>query len=168
MEFILISSCLLGQQVRYDGKDANYPHPILMRWVEQQRLIPICPEMSGGLPCPRPPAEIQGGQGLQVLEAKSQVLTESGEEVTPQFLRGAQNALGLCQQHDIKMAILKARSPSCGSSSTYDGSFTGKQVKGQGVTAALLMRSGIKVFDESLLVEADVYLTQLEAQISKE
>ncbi|MEH6627907.1 MAG: DUF523 domain-containing protein [Motiliproteus sp.] len=163
MESILISSCLLGERVRYDGKTALCEHPLIKRWQQQQRLVPICPEMSGGLPCPRPAAEILGGQGDEVLSGETQVKTRQGHDVSNHFLRGAEKALSLCQQHHINIAILKARSPSCGSSNTYNGQFQGTLVDGQGVTAALLKSSGIRLFDENQLPQVEAYLQQLES-----
>ncbi len=164
MEKILISSCLLGQPVRYDGGDARCRDSLIAQWHQQQRLIPICPEMSGGLPCPRPAAEISGGQGRQVLDGETRVLTRDSEDVSEAFIRGAGQALALCREHDIHIAILKARSPSCGSRQTYDGSFSGTLVDGRGVTAALLQACGIRTFDEQQLAEAERWLRQLESR----
>lgn len=163
MEKILISSCLLGQRVRYNAQALPCRHPLLALWSRQQRLVAICPEMRGGLPCPRPPAEIEAGQGSRVLSGDARVITRSAEDVTAAFVRGAEAALALCRQQRIKLAVLKAKSPSCGSQSTYDGSFSGTLVDGgQGVTAALLEAHGIRVFDENRLDQAAAYLRQLQ------
>ncbi len=163
MELILVSSCLLGNLVRYDGKSAACSQPLLKTWQQQQRLIPICPEMSGGLPCPRPAAEIAGGQGIKVLEQSAQVKTCSGEDVTAAFIQGAHNALELCSKYNIKVALLKARSPSCGISTNYNGSFQGALISGQGVTAALLAKNGIQLFDETQLPKLNQWLQQHES-----
>lgn len=162
MEKILISSCLLGNKVRYDGRGFSEIPATLRRWQQEQRLIPLCPEMAGGLGCPRPPAEIQGGQGVAVLNGDTQVLTIAGEDVSAAFIRGAEIALKTCQQQGIQLAVLKARSPSCGNQRNYDGSFSGTQVSGEGVTAALLRQHNIRVFNEEQLAEASAYLDQLE------
>lgn len=158
---ILISSCLLGQKVRYDGKDCLQDHPRLSEWIKSDRTVFICPEMAGGLPTPRPPSEIQPGKTVNDIFAGSgKVLTIDGEDVTPQYLLGAQKALELVQKHNIRVAILKARSPSCGSKQIYDGTHSKKLIDGMGTTAALLTQHGVKVFDETeidaALDEADV------------
>ena len=124
-------------------------------------MVAICPEVAGGLPTPRPPAEIPGGQGIDVWEGRAQVLTAEGEDFTSAFLDGARQALALVQRHHIRIAILKANSPSCGNLLTYDGTFSGVKVSGEGVTAALLKRHGVQVFSELQLPEAAIALTQL-------
>ncbi|MBK5006593.1 DUF523 domain-containing protein [Pseudomonas sp. S60] len=151
---VLVSACLLGQPVRYDGRASGHPD-LLQRWQAEGRVVPLCPEVAGGLPTPRPAAEIPGGQGTQVLDGHAQVLTLLGEDVTPAFLAGAHQALALVQRHGIQVAVLKAGSPSCGNLLTYDGSFSGVKVAGQGVTAALLLRAGVQVFSELELPEAE-------------
>ena len=152
MELILISRCLLGEPVRYDGQGKAIDHPLLHQWQMQQRLVPICPELAGGLPCPRPAAEVEAGRGDSVLDGTARVLCRDGQDVTAPFVRGAELALQLCRQHGIRLALLKARSPSCGSHSGYDGSFSATLAdQGIGVTAAMLKRHGIQVFDETEL-----------------
>ncbi|PQZ94157.1 MULTISPECIES: DUF523 domain-containing protein [Pseudomonas] len=156
MEKILISRCLLGHKVRYDG-GASGPFDQLAVWQAEGRVVAICPEVAGGLPTPRPPAEIpggQGGQGVEVWEGRARVLTAEGEDVSAAFLDGARQALALVQRHGIRIAVLKAHSPSCGNLLTYDGTFTGVKVSGEGVTAALLKRHGVQVFSELELVQA--------------
>ena len=153
MEKILVSRCLLGHKVRYDG-GASGPFDQLAAWQAEGRVVAICPEVAGGLPTPRPSAEIPGGQGIDVWEGRAQVLTAEGEDFTSAFLDGARQALALVQRHHIRIAILKANSPSCGNRLTYDGSFRGVKVEGQGVTAALLTRAGVQVFSELELEEA--------------
>lgn len=161
MEKILVSRCLLGHQVRYDG-GAHGPFALLARWQQEGRLVALCPEVAGGLPTPRPPAEIPGGQGGLVLDGQRPVLTVDGEDVSAAFLAGAEIALELVQQHGIRLAVLKARSPSCGNRENYDGSFSGTRVSGEGVTAALLRRAGVQVFSEEELEAAAAALAALE------
>jgi uncharacterized protein YbbK (DUF523 family) len=154
-EKVLISACLLGVKVRYDGGDNPQESSILDRWRAEGRLVPVCPEVAGGLSVPRPPAEIQGGEGVDVLTGSAVVQTVQGEDVSDAFLVGAQAALALVRAHDIKVAVLKERSPSCGSGRIYDGSFEHQQRNGDGVTTALLRQHGVAVFGESELASAD-------------
>ena len=124
--------------------------------------MPLCPDVAGGLPTPRPPAEIPGGQGGAVLDGRLPVLTDDGADVTAAFVAGAEIALRLVQQHGLRVAVLKARSPSCGNTHNYDGHFDGTLVAGEGVTAALLKRHGVMVFNETQLAEAAAELARLE------
>lgn len=152
---ILISACLLGNKVRYDGNDSFCDHAILMQWERENRLIVLCPEMAGGLPAPRPACQIVGsGGGLAVLEGKAKVVSVEGKNSTSAYQQGAYKALELAQTHCVVMAILKARSPSCGNHEIYDGSFSKTLVSGMGVTAALLTQHGFKVFNEEELEDA--------------
>ncbi|WP_433885848.1 DUF523 domain-containing protein [Pseudomonas vranovensis] len=160
MHKVLVSACLLGQPVRYDGRASGQPE-LLQQWQNQGRIVPLCPEVAGGLPTPRPPAEIPGGQGAAVLEGNAQVLTVTGEDVSAQFLAGAQLALTLVRRHGIRIAVLKSGSPSCGNVLTYDGTFSGTKVAGEGVTTALLRREGVQVFSELELEAAEQALKQL-------
>lgn len=118
VEKVLVSSCLLGQAVRYDGGHNLMESELVQTWLEQGRIVAICPECAGGLPTPRPPAERIG----------QRILTAQGEDVTHAFSLGADLALKLAQQHGIKVAILKARSPSCGNRQIYDGQLICKTV----------------------------------------
>ena len=161
-EKLLVSRCLLGHRVRYDG-GASGPYAQLALWQDQGRVIALCPEVAGGLPTPRAAAEIPGGQGAQVLKGFAPVITTDAEDVTAAFVSGAQQALALVRQHGIRIAILKANSPSCGNVLTYDGTFSGVKVKGQGVTAALLTQAGVQVFNELQLAEAAQALATLES-----
>lgn len=151
IEKILVSACLLGKKVRYDAGHNQVHGSIFENWLQEGRLISICPEMAGGLPAPRPPAERIG----------EKVLTKTGREVTQEFQRGAELSLDLCQTHKIKIAVLKARSPSCGNDHIYDGTFSRTMIEGSGVTAALLKENGIRVFNENQLQEADQFLREL-------
>lgn len=158
---VLVSACLLGQPVRYDGRDSGHPD-VLRRWQDEGRVVPLCPEVAGGLPTPRPPAEIPGGQGGAVLDGQAQVVTVTGEDVSAAFLEGARQALALVRRHDIRVAVLKAGSPSCGNRLTYDGTFSGAKVPGEGVTTALLRREGVQVFSELELEEAQRVLVAID------
>ena len=160
MQKILVSRCLLGHRVRYDG-GASGPFDQLAGWQAEGRVVALCPEVAGGLPTPRAPAEIPGGQGAQVLDGRARVLTSEGQDVSGEFLDGAQQALALVQKHAIRIAVLKAQSPSCGNLLTYDGTFSGTKVAGEGVTAALLRRHGVQVFSELQLPEAAAALASL-------
>src|SRR5262249_47446250 len=138
MSKILISACLLGQKVRYDGKDCLQAHARLQEWIEAGYVIAVCPEMKGGLPTPRAPAEIQDSKtGTDVLQNKARITTIDNHDVTKQYIEGAYKCLKLAQENNISVAILKARSPSCGSQQIYDGSFSRTLISGMGVTAAL-------------------------------
>jgi len=154
---ILVSRCLLGHLVRYDG-GASGPYAQLSRWQDEGRVVPLCPEVAGGLPTPRAAAEIPGGQGTEVLDGRQPVMTTEGEDVSAEFLSGAYQALELVKKHGIRVAVLKANSPSCGNLLTYDGSFSGVKVSGEGVTTALLKRHGVQVFSELELPQAAVAL----------
>ncbi|MFK8330847.1 DUF523 domain-containing protein [Pseudomonas sp. BJa5] len=157
---VLVSACLLGQPVRYDGRASGHPD-LLQQWQAEGRIVPLCPEVAGGLPTPRPPAEIPGGQGGAVLDGDAQVVTVGGEDVSAQFLAGARRALALVRAHGIRIAVLKSGSPSCGNRLTYDGTFSGTKVQGEGVTTALLRREGVQVFSELELEAAERALKQL-------
>ncbi|MFI0448425.1 DUF523 domain-containing protein [Actinomadura sp. 6N118] len=166
MEKILVSACLLGRPVRYDGAAKRVDDEFVERWRAEGRLVSFCPEVSGGLPVPRPPAEIVGGDGAgdgaAVLDGTAAVRTDRGDDVTEAFVRGARLALEAAQDADARIAILKEGSPSCGSLRVYDGNFTGTSVPGHGVTTALLERAGIRVFNEDQIVAAAACLNELE------
>lgn len=134
---ILVSACLLGVHCRYNGKGV-LEEPV---WAlkEYANLIPFCPEQAGGLATPRDPAERRGDL----------VVTVQGQDVTAQYEKGAEEALRLAERFGCRFAVLKERSPSCGSGVIYDGTHTGTKISGDGVTAALLKRHGIRVFGES-------------------
>lgn len=159
MQHILVSACLLGQAVRYDGSDKLCEDPILQSWLANGQVVPFCPELAGGLPVPRQPAEISlGAGGIGVLSGQARVVEAGGRDVTAEFLSGAKQALAVARQYGIRLAILKEGSPSCGSSLTYDGHFSGHQIPGVGVTAAGLRAAGITVFSEHQLAAAQHYL----------
>jgi uncharacterized protein YbbK (DUF523 family) len=142
---ILLSRCFLGENVRYNSEIITFNSPLIKLWQQQKRIIAICPEVAGGLAVPREPAEQQAHN--------DEVITISGSNVSKQFNKGANQALALCQQHNIRFAVLKESSPSCGSTLIYDGSFSNKKIAGQGITSKLLTKAGIKVFSENNLNE---------------
>nr|WP_242065222.1 DUF523 domain-containing protein [Pseudoalteromonas rubra] len=145
---MLVSACLLGSKVRYNASCLSIPEADL-HWLQSSvTLVALCPEVSAGLPTPRAPAEIIAGQGLDVLKGSARVVENNGTDVTAPFIKGAQNALTLCQQQRIKYAILAQGSPSCGSAKIYDGTFNGVKVDGSGVTAALLVSNGVRVYSQ--------------------
>lgn len=157
---ILVSACLLGSKVRYDGRDNLIDHPQLQEWQQQGRIVSTCPEVTGGLPTPRPPAEIQHKFPLHIV-------TNNGEDVTPQFLNGAEETLSLARQQGCCCALLKARSPSCGNIEIYDGSFSATLTPGSGATADELMRSGIPVFNEDQLEQLIEFIHTADQQTAE-
>ena len=158
---ILISACLLGHPVRYDGTDLLIENPLLKRWKKEGRLISICPEVAGGMPTPRAPAEIAGGDGNAVLSKEAQVINSNDENVSNAFIVGANKALQIAKENNCVAAILTERSPSCGSSLIYDGSFSGTRIQGAGVTSALLEQNGIKVFNQYNVEDLLAYIIKL-------
>ena len=159
---VLVSSCLLGERVRYHGGDARRDDPVLERWLAEGRVVPFCPEVEGGLGVPRPAAEIRGGDGRSVVEGRAEVVTAAGEIVTEAFAAGARGALETCRRQGVRLAVLTDRSPSCGSTLIYDGTFSGTRRPGVGVTCALLEDHGIAVFAPDALEEARRHLERLE------
>jgi uncharacterized protein YbbK (DUF523 family) len=148
---VLVSACLLGKKVRYDGSALATFGAIIEQWIATGRVISICPEVDAGMSIPRAAAEILRGDGDGVWAGTVQVVEDTGVEVTASFIKGAKIALELCEKHKIKVAVLTENSPSCGSSAIYDGSFTSKKIDGVGVTAALLKKNGIEVFSQQNL-----------------
>ena len=136
---LLVSACLLGCACRYDG--GAKPCAAVRTLAAKHTLIPVCPEQLGGLPTPRLPSERIGAQ----------VVMKDGTDVTAAYRRGAEEALRLARLFGCRRAVLKERSPSCGSGTIYDGSFSGRLTGGDGVTAALLRENGIAVCGESAL-----------------
>ena len=137
MERILISACLVGDNVKYNG--GNNKSPLIDKLLEKYELIPFCPEVEGGLSTPRSPSERKDGR----------VINMEGQDVTIAFERGAELAFNIWLFLKIKKVILKERSPSCGSNEIYDGSFSHKVIKGMGVTAEYLKEKGIEVYTEN-------------------
>jgi uncharacterized protein YbbK (DUF523 family) len=163
MERVLVSACLLGRTVRYDGGHKQSPSDVLGRWLAQGRVVAVCPEVAGGLPVPRPPAEITSGHGGDaVWSGAARVLGADRQDFTPAFVAGARHALAQAEAEGIRVAVLKNGRPSCGSSVIRDGSFTGRAIAGRGVTAELLASAGIQVFSEDRFEDADRLLLELE------
>ncbi|RUS49038.1 DUF523 domain-containing protein [Cohnella sp. AR92] len=150
---ILVSACLLGHKVRYDNGDVPCLDQRFLKWYEEGRMVHICPEVTGGLPTPRPDAQLVGDR----------VMTGAGADVTKEFDIGAQAALKLAQHHDVALVILKQDSPSCGTLFVYDGTFTDTKTEGEGRTTALLRRHGFKVFGEDQLDEIERELALIDA-----
>lgn len=143
----LVSACLLGINCRYDGKDNRQP-AIITALSRGFTLIPVCPEQLGGLPTPRAPAELSGGDGHRVLVGRATVINREGMDVTSYFIRGAELTGQLARLYQVNGAILKENSPSCGSNQVYDGGFQNRLIKGCGVTTALLKNHGLRVISE--------------------
>jgi uncharacterized protein YbbK (DUF523 family) len=163
MSPILISACLLGHKVRYNGNDAATGHALLAQWQSEGLVVAVCPEIAGGLPTPRPAAEITAGSGgAKVLQGLAKVVIADGSDVTQAFVAGAQQALAVARTRGIRVAVLKEGSPSCRSAFTYDGSFSGGRTALPGVTAALLLHNGLTVFNEHQLEEAQAFLKSLD------
>ena len=150
---ILVSACLLGRKVRYNGEDLAVADDSFKQMAEHHEMVPFCPEVSGGLPTPRPPAEIRGGDGMDVLSGTARVVCRDGRDATDAFLRGARLALASCSTEHIRYAVLTESSPSCGSNMIYDGTFSNLRHPGRGVTTALLEQNGIRVFSQFRLAE---------------
>ncbi|MGX7204048.1 DUF523 domain-containing protein [Enterococcus pingfangensis] len=141
-----ISACLGGVACRYDGGSNEIA--ALKNLVETNQALMICPEDLGGLPTPRPPAEIQGGDGFDVWQGKAKVCDQEGNDLTDAFKQGAIKAFKEMQKLQITGLILKERSPSCGSNLIYDGSFSGTRIKGVGVATAYFIQQGLPVYSE--------------------
>ncbi|WP_107727700.1 DUF523 domain-containing protein [Desmospora activa] len=142
----IVSGCFAGIACRYDQKHWRVEE--IQRLVREGKAIPVCPEQMGGLPTPRNPAEIVGGDGEDVLDGKARVIDNQGNDVTEQYIAGAREALAMAEAVGAEEAILKERSPSCGSCMIYNGTFSGTKKEGIGVTTALLRRHGIRVISE--------------------
>ncbi|MFC0523009.1 DUF523 domain-containing protein [Pontibacillus salicampi] len=151
---ILISSCLAGQQVRYN--ETHCLNPRLKQLIEQNMALPVCPELLGGFSIPREPAEIVGGDGGDVLDGTAVVKEKSGQIVTDMYIQGAYKTLEMAKQLQVTTVVLKEYSPSCGSSTIYNGAFSNMKTNGEGVTTTLLRRNGIDVMSEySFMKELD-------------
>lgn len=147
---LLASACLIGSHCRYDG--GSKPAALLVEIARRGRVLPVCPEQLGGLPTPRPPAELVGGDGDAVLRGEARVLDETGIDRSAAFLAGARAALALARRQECRLAVLKERSPSCGVCR-----LAGSR-KGPGVTAALLAAAGVELISD----EAETLSRRLE------
>lgn len=143
---ILVSGCLCGINCKYDG--GNNKNEEILRLFKEKKLIPVCPEQLGGQETPRDGHEIIEGTGKDVLEGKARVKGPKNDDVTEKFIKGAYETLNIAKALNIKCAILKGRSPSCGVGMIYNGKFNGEKREGNGVTAELLIQNGIKVYTE--------------------
>ena len=139
MENLLISACLLGVDCKYDGGNNAQKAELLKKLRERYRLIPVCPETASGLKSPREPSERVPGR----------VIGRSGADVTAEFERGGETALSLALRFGCRKALMKERSPSCGSGRIYDGTFSGTVIPGDGVASEKLKAAGIEVYGES-------------------
>ncbi|WP_042200989.1 DUF523 domain-containing protein [Paenibacillus camerounensis] len=148
---IMVSSCLAGMKVRYNGTDCL--EKSLKTLFDGGQAVAVCPELLGGFATPREPAEIVGGTGRDVLDGRARVIDRSGKEVTAMYLEGARITLDTALQFGVSTVVLKSNSPSCGSAMIYNGEFTGVKIPGEGVTAALLRRNGIEVISEQELAD---------------
>jgi len=158
---ILISSCLLGEDVRYDGNNSSIAFnpkfsfsskELFMDILCENEIYSFCPEVAGGLGIPRTPAEIEKNEKPFIVK------DENGTDVTINFLLGAKKALDICKEDNIKVALLKANSPSCGNIKIYDGTFSNNLIDGQGLTVRLLKENGIEIFNEEQLKELSQFI----------
>lgn len=133
---IFVSACLLGENCKYSG--GNNRNEAVISFLKEKEFIAVCPERAGGLPAPRPPAEIRDGR----------VVDKEGKDVTAEFLLGAEKTLALAKKHHPELCILKANSPSCGCGEIYDGTFSGRKISGNGKTTELLLKNGFSVITE--------------------
>lgn len=143
---IMVSACLFGVDCKYNGESNRSPE--LVAALQNEQVVLICPEQSGGLPTPRPPCEIVGGDGYDVLKGTARVMNNNGEDLSQAFIKGAQNVALIAEAVKPDLIILKSRSPSCGVGSIYDGTFTSTSRQGDGVACALLKQKGLKVLSD--------------------
>lgn len=167
MDRILISSCLIGRRVRYNGSDkSSDAKDIIKRWVSEGRLVPHCPEVMVGFPTPRPPAEIKDPRhlmegsfdGSDVLEWRARVVEYLGRDVTDMYVQAARDTVDVALRNGCRHAVLTNGSPSCGTTFIYDGSFSSATKPGMGVTAAALRDAGLQVWPETAIRDLDAQL----------
>ena len=147
---VLISACLLGDNVKYSGGNNLTPKLVTLLKKYNVDIVKVCPECFGGLPIPRVPSEIK----------ENKVFSKDNRDVTEEFLIGAEKTLKIAKENEVNFAILKKRSPSCGSTYIYDGNFSGKIIEGQGITTRKLSEENIKIFSEENLEEIKKYLIE--------
>ena len=150
---ILISACLLGEKVKYNGGDNALKDARIAKWRSDGRLVSVCPEVLGGMSTPRVPSE--------VVKGTRRVISKTGEDVTHFFEEGAKKSLHIAQKEGVCMAILKARSPSCGKNRICDGTFSGTKAEGMGIACAVLQAHGLTIFSEEELDDAEAFLEKL-------
>lgn len=159
---ILVSACLMGFQVRYNGSEKAQLAGMLARWQRDNRLVIHCPELAAGLPVPRLPAEIVSAQGAEVMRGRAQIVESNGQDVTAHYQLAAWLALRAAQESGCDAALLTDGSPTCGSQFIYDGTFSGQQKPGSGVAAALLHEHGITVFSDRQVPQLLAWMTARE------
>jgi len=142
----IVSACLCGINCKYNG--GNNLNPYFLQLLSEGEIIPVCPEQLGGLPTPRTACELAGGTGKDIIEGHALAFNRDGIDVTDDLIRGAQETLSIAINAGVDGAILQSRSPSCGKGIIYDGTFTGKMIKGDGVTSAMLKQHGFPVWNE--------------------
>ena len=140
---ILVSACLTGEKCRYNGEHRK--HPLIEQLNKKGKVVAVCPEVMGGLSVPRLACEISGANALEVIEGRARVVNIAGDDITEHVLEGCYKAFDLAKKNNIKLAILKDKSVSCGTDQIHDGSFQGILVSGKGILAVLLEREGIRV-----------------------
>lgn len=143
---IIVSACLCGLNTRYDGK--NNLSEKVAALLREGKAIAVCPEQLGNLSTPRPPHEIKGGDGEAVLKGKAKIISADDKDGTIYFVKGAEETLKIAFEAGATTAILKAKSPSCGYGKIYDGTFSKTLIEGNGVTAELLFKNGIRIYTE--------------------
>lgn len=150
---ILVSGCLYGWTCRYDAKNVPCTDERFLKWKKEGRLVPVCPEVFGGLSTPRDPSEIKGTakQSIEEITSDLKVVSSAGKDVTAEYVKGAKEALRLALEHDVAFCIMKAKSPSCGNETVYDGTFSGRLIPGEGVTVRMLRKAGFAVYSEKEL-----------------
>lgn len=166
MQRVLVSACLLGRPVRYNGTEKLSGHAVLERWQREGRVVSVCPEVAVGFPTPRPPAEIQLASGRgddavdggDVLAGRARVMEDTGGDVTDRYLLAAHQTVELAKRHGCAHAVLTDGSPSCGSTFVYDGTFAGRIHPGAGSTTAALEAAGVRIWAESAIDELDQLL----------
>ncbi|MDU1952603.1 DUF523 domain-containing protein [Atlantibacter hermannii] len=163
---ILVSACLMGFRVRYNGSDKANVIAQLARWQQEQRLVIHCPELAAGLPVPRPPAEIIAADGKDVMFGQARIMENTGRDVTEHYQLAAWLALRTAQESGCVAALLTDGSPTCGSQHIYDGSFNAHRKAGMGVAASLLSEKGIAVFSESQIAELILWINEREGPSS--
>lgn len=156
-----MSACLLGSPVRYDGGGLSLPVKDKQWLFEHFDVVSCCPEIAGGLPTPKAPAEIVEGGGKAVLNGQARITDKQHNDYTAHFIQGAHHALAICQSNGIRYAILAQSSPSCGSNTIYDGSFSGVKTQGRGVTAELLAQHDIRVFCQHSVADLKADFTSI-------
>lgn len=149
---MMVSACLAGVACVYDGSHNRQAH--FAGLFKDGKVFLFCPEVLGGLRIPHPPSEIRGGDGCAVLEGRARVVSKDGRDVTEFFVLGARKTLAFARKHGVKVAVMKAKSPSCGCGQIHDGTFTKTLISGFGVTAALLKQNGIEVVSDVEYVSA--------------